>query len=277
MCPSKSIYLTFGIAQIGVHSNAPEVLAWVGDRFRAMREPAGRVVSEELEVRREDRGYRIACGNEIGGVESSLRTLLDDLDTRITLHFAQAHPHLLWLHAGAAVRDGVAVLLPGPGGSGKSTLVTGLCARGWLYLSDDLVPLDPETGRIQAFPKTPAVRIPSDVEVPSDLVATLEKRVERIEPDKVCRAATRLGALIFPRFRFGADAALSPCTPAVAAFQLLQQCVNLEVHRSKAVAAVTRLVPLLPARVLSFGDGGEAVALLAGSDVLVQASPTGLP
>ena len=49
----------------------------------------------------------------------------------------QAH-HYLTLHAAVMERDGCAVIMPAPPGSGKSTLCAGLVSRGWRLLSDEL-------------------------------------------------------------------------------------------------------------------------------------------
>lgn len=49
----------------------------------------------------------------------------------------QAH-HFLTLHAAVIERNGCAVIMPAPPGSGKSTLCAGLVNRGWRLLSDEL-------------------------------------------------------------------------------------------------------------------------------------------
>lgn len=50
---------------------------------------------------------------------------------------SQAH-HFLTLHAAVLEREGCAVIMPAPPGSGKSTLCAGLASRGWRLLSDEL-------------------------------------------------------------------------------------------------------------------------------------------
>src|SRR5437588_5970379 len=69
-----------------------------------------------------------------------------------------ARSDLIWFHAGAATFRGRAMVLPGARGRGKSTLVTGLCARGWAYLSDDIVPVSPSSSYVVSFPVTPTRR-----------------------------------------------------------------------------------------------------------------------
>ena len=52
----------------------------------------------------------------------------------ISMH---AH-HYLLLHSAVVERDGLAVIMPAPPGSGKSTLCAALVHRGWRLLSDEL-------------------------------------------------------------------------------------------------------------------------------------------
>jgi HprK-related kinase A len=54
----------------------------------------------------------------------------------------QAHQYLI-LHAATIERDGCAVIMPAPPGSGKSTLCAGLVHRGWRLLSDELALISP--------------------------------------------------------------------------------------------------------------------------------------
>ncbi|WP_114971794.1 HprK-related kinase A [Rhodoferax ferrireducens] len=59
----------------------------------------------------------------------------------------QAH-HYLTLHAAVMERNGCAVIMPAPPGSGKSTLCAGLVNRGWRLLSDELTLISLEDGLI---------------------------------------------------------------------------------------------------------------------------------
>lgn len=59
----------------------------------------------------------------------------------------QAH-HYLSLHAAVIERNGCAVIMPAPPGSGKSTLCAGLVSRGWRLLSDELTLISAKDGLI---------------------------------------------------------------------------------------------------------------------------------
>lgn len=56
------------------------------------------------------------------------------------------------LHASSVAREGEAVLLLGPPGSGKSDLVLRLIERGWELVADDQVALDATAGALRAAP-----------------------------------------------------------------------------------------------------------------------------
>ena len=60
--------------------------------------------------------------------------------------------HLL-LHAAAAERDGVTVVLPAPMESGKTTTVAGLLRAGYRYVTDETVVLDRATCRSRRSPR----------------------------------------------------------------------------------------------------------------------------
>jgi HprK-related kinase A len=59
----------------------------------------------------------------------------------------QSH-HFLIVHAAVLEREGCAVIMPAPPGSGKSTLCAGLVSRGWRLLSDELTLISLTDGMI---------------------------------------------------------------------------------------------------------------------------------
>lgn len=60
---------------------------------------------------------------------------------------AHCHQYLV-IHAAVVEKNGKAVVLPAPPGSGKSTLCAGLVCRGWRLLSDELALYDMDSGLI---------------------------------------------------------------------------------------------------------------------------------
>lgn len=61
-------------------------------------------------------------------------------------------PSVVGIHAAAVARDERLLVLCGESGVGKTTLTLELCARGWGYVTDDLVAIGND-GKAVAFPK----------------------------------------------------------------------------------------------------------------------------
>src|SRR3546814_3498174 len=64
----------------------------------------------------------------------------------------------LLLHASTVEKDGRALLMTGHSGSGKSTLAAILGERGWRLMGDEFALLDPEDGRLYAFPRAVSLK-----------------------------------------------------------------------------------------------------------------------
>lgn len=99
------------------------------------------------------------------------------------------------LHATAVVREGRAVLLIGPSGSGKSDLALRLIDRGWRLLADDQVMLACDGDRLTASAPGPTrglieargvgiVEMPAAHAAPVALVVDLVRAPDRLpEPE----------------------------------------------------------------------------------------------
>ncbi len=70
-----------------------------------------------------------------------------------------SEPERLHLHAGLVSKGAEGVMLVGPKGSGKSTLVSHLVRSGWTYHSDEMVSFDPLRPLVAySFPRPPALK-----------------------------------------------------------------------------------------------------------------------
>jgi len=58
------------------------------------------------------------------------------------------------LHAGVASQSGRTVMIAGPSGAGKTTLIIELLKKGFQYFSDDLCPVARKTGLVHPFPRS---------------------------------------------------------------------------------------------------------------------------
>jgi hypothetical protein len=219
----------------------------------------------QLEVVREEGGYQVHGGLEPDLETGSTTEVIDRLKYEVISLLIQARPDLLWFHAGAAARQGRTILFPGGSGQGKSTLVTGLCDYGWTYLSDDVVPLDLCTGKVYPFPQTPRVREDSKLGMLQDPIRELYKSFVNLDPERVCREPTPVGALIFPTYDLGAPTELQPCAPSTATLEMLRNSVNFLDHRGAAVRGLCQLVTYLPTFHLSYSHSDMGIRLVAQS------------
>lgn len=136
-------------------------------------EGIGRAVSESLPGSRQivvetaiDRRFTILSGTDGYSIDSNGETLIDRADLERTLTYLGSHARLtvaenarefIFVHSGAVVWNGRAVLLPGESYSGKTTLTAELVKRGAEYLSDEFAVID-NLGRACPFPKTLSMR-----------------------------------------------------------------------------------------------------------------------
>ena len=84
-------------------------------------------------------------------------TLPRALDQTLHLAVAEFSPKAVFLHAGVAVWNGAAILIPGRSHAGKSTLTKSLIEAGAIYYSDEFAPVLPD-GSVIPYPKPLSLR-----------------------------------------------------------------------------------------------------------------------
>lgn len=253
-----SVQIGFGNSLILVRSNALEVVDELVHNFRAM------LTTEfddpplaQLSVWKCNKNYYLESSK--AKIETSLlANILRHLRDEIVLQIIQAHSHLLWLHGGAVVYQNSGVLVSGLSGQGKSTLVANLLAQGWRYLSDDVTPYEPESGRAIPFPETPAVRHHSRQELSIDQARALPKSQIELNANNICNQAVPIKAVIFPAYHYHGAMQLQQCSPATAALELLQNSLNFVDHQDSAVSYLCELVSRVPVYRLFYSDGNQA-------------------
>jgi hypothetical protein len=144
--------------------------------------------------------------------------------------------HRLLLHAAAAEHDGRIVVLAGPEGSGKSTLVDALVRSGLRYVTDETVAIELPAGTIVPYPKPIAL---DETEHCQPLVAANEIRRDAV--------ATSGGhpcfLVLLAGYAPGRATAARAITRAEAAVVLAEQAFNfrnLGPGRLDALAEVVR-------------------------------------
>jgi hypothetical protein len=259
----RALLIAFGDQEVLVRSDEAEVMGALERIFAMMRAPASHRIVGELEVYREDGRYVVRGHADATHKNGSMEEVVRRVRYSAIQFLIDARPDLVWFHAAAAVFRGRAVVFPGPRGGGKSTLVASLCARGWGYLSDDVVPLDPGSNTVLPFPQAPAVRKHPGREMPPEWLRMLNKTDLRLQPNNLCGEPTPVGAVVRLSYRREARAELSVSSPATTALHLLEQCWNFPRRREAAVGHICALAQRVPGFSVSFSDGEAAADIVA--------------
>ena len=196
--------------------------------------------------------------------------------------FAQrTHTHLL-LHAAVVERGRHALVLPAYPGAGKSTLAASLACRGWRLLSD-------EFGAVAGGGEVvPFVRPPSIKNAAIDVLRAFAPEASfgtifpdtrkgavahvRARGDAVARGSerARIGWVVFPEFRVGANVAIERLGQTESFTRLAGHAFNYEVVGERGFRAVAAIVRRCACHTLRYGSLDAAHAAL---DTLLLDTP----
>lgn len=147
--------------------------------------------------------------------------------------------HYLMLHAAVLEKNGRAVVLPGDPGAGKSTLTAALMLSGWRLLSDEITLVDRDDGLLVGLARPVSLKNASidiiqrafpDAVIGAPAYDTHKGTVAHLRPsaDSVARVGekTRPAWVVFPRWREGSTARLSPHSRADALLHTASHAFN---------------------------------------------------
>jgi hypothetical protein len=151
--------------------------------------------------------------------------------------------HLL-LHAGAVQSPAGAVVVAGPSGTGKTTLVAALVDAGLDYLTDEIAALDLNSGLVLPYAK------------PLTVKGEGQRPIERVgEP-------CPLAAAVFAAYEPDATPRLEPVHRADALIELAQNSFNFPDHGAAALEALAGAIRSAQCHRLVMGDPHAAAALV---------------
>jgi hypothetical protein len=160
-------------------------------------------------------------------------------------HVAAAAPAHVFIHAGVVEVDGCGVVIPGPTGIGKTTLVAELVRLGATYVSDEYAVVDPG-GLIHPFAKPLSIRPEHQQGFGEPLLPPSGQVADR---------PISSGLIVLTSYRPGGRWRPVVGTRSEGAFALLQNTVSARLRPGSSLAAACRLAR--DAVVLS-GERGEA-------------------
>jgi HprK-related kinase A len=188
---------------------------------------------------------------------------------------SRAHDCLI-IHAAVLERNGRALILPAPPGSGKSTLCAALAHRGWRLLSDELALVQLADGRLQPLPRPISLKNASiplmqaylgEVVFSPPVADTIKGTVAHLQApaDSVARAAERAtpGWIVFPRYQAGADTELAPLPKAGTVLRVAQNSFNYSLLAERGFDAMADLVDASACYSFVYSRLDEAVELFA--------------
>lgn len=198
------------------------------------------------------------------------------------LPLAQAHPLLEWglnwcvatasglhtvIHSAVVERDGLALVLPGQPGSGKSTLCAALALGGWRLLSDELTIVSQSDGRVQAVPRPISLKGTSidlirahapSVELTAPVADTHKGAIAYARPPSAAVAsggrAVPIGYIVFPKFRANTELVFEPMSRAEALAELLENTFNVGLLGAEGFAALARAMAHSRCYAVEYGD-----------------------
>ena len=180
--------------------------------------------------------------------------------------------HLL-LHASAVERDGRVLVMTGQSGSGKSTLSALLGSRGWRFMGDEFVLLDPMSGDAVPFPRLISLKNSAiaamqaaqpDGRLGPLLAGTPKGDIRHMVPP--ADAIARMGQggapalLLFPRF--GYPGAVREVAPGETFMRLTQASTNYVALGETGFTTLTRFVRSVPSRAIDYQSAEEAFTLV---------------
>ena len=256
----KEIYIQFRDFHVCIHTDREEILEAVQVKFECMISTKPCKEAGRLGVYHSGIGYSVSGTRMMHVQEGSRADALKALKHEVVLHLMLATPELVWLHAGAVTRGSGGVLLVGNWGAGKSTLVTELYGRGWYYLSDDMIPFDPATGKIYSFPLTPAKRVASEEHELDTPVENLLKIDTPLDSKRIWNEGETVVTVLLPSYDAMGNNTPVPVSPGLKMLELFKQCQNAEHLQEGGLERLVHFFEKCPAYRLQYANSQNAAS-----------------
>ncbi len=195
--------------------------------------------------------------------------------------------HLVMCHSAVLAWNNMAVMLPAPPGSGKSTLCAALALSGWRLLSDELALLDPQSLLLQPFVRPVSLknasielisqRCPQATFTPA-VSDTIKGRVAHMRPPRESVNQAHQPAvprwLIFPRYEAGVELSLSAMSKAEALTELAGNAFNFSGLGIKGFSTLAGVVDSIDCYRLHYAGLDQAIAAFTELAEVVGKEPT---
>jgi HprK-related kinase A len=186
---------------------------------------------------------------------------------------SHCHQYLI-VHAASVEKYGAALVLPGPPGSGKSTLCAALVSRGWRLLSDELTLLELPAGNVVPLPRPVSLKNASidairkfspDATLGPSVHDTVKGSVAHMTlPTESVRRATETARprwIALPGYEHGAAPRLAALSKARAFMHLADNAFNYDVHGRRGFELLAQVVAGCDCFEFRYGSLEAAVAV----------------
>jgi hypothetical protein len=273
---------SIGGYRVSLEGEDPELRQLANAVYAAARVDSG-TADSSFRLYRSEPGRDSYCLSTAGVEICRQRNLADfflDVEWTLTQQAMNGCQALIQVHAGAVAMHGAGLLVCGPPGSGKTSLVVGLTGHGATILTDEVGLLQADTGRPhsteidlipfprdlivhrrtqQLFPRSAYDEEPCFKRFP-DHCHLPPNRLDSASEPPVSVPLTRL---LFTSFQPGGGLALARLGPAEAARLLMLETFNLESLEERCTELLARVVESCPAWVIRYDDAVHASALVA--------------
>ena len=234
--------------------DAPDdALALVRDRLPVTYAATDRAPERHWRLQREPSGMWMAYDDDGLGGGVDLADGVEVLLSSLELWIAEHAKDRIFVHAGCAVRDGRAVVIPGRTMSGKSSLAIALVRAGATYFSDEFAVLDAR-GRVHPYPRPLSIR-------PYDGSARRRLGVDEIG-GPVGRGSAEVGLIAHLRYDGATGWAVEELSPGRAALALIDNTVAARSRPRAMLTAVGQATTSARAVTGTRGDADEAARML---------------
>lgn len=185
---------------------------------------------------------------------------------------ANSYHRFVVMHAAVVERNGFAVVLPAPPGSGKSTLCAALVCNGWRLFSDELALCAPGSTALVPMPRPVCLKNESIDIIAGHFGAHIGERIHDTrkgdiaylpQPASATHGADRVAEprwIIFPKYVAGSPLEVTPVSKPETVVQLAEQCFNYPVLGDEAFATVCAMVNQSECLSLSYSRFDDVLA-----------------